>query len=154
IHEQPGRGGDSVVEITIAGAGRQGPFQRVEHREQRPQRRAPPLGAGGLPLAGRPPTEVVELGEETQPTVALLVELVPELFDFVDRFGAQLAFYRCWSLVSSNSASTTSPSPWAPPPGAAAPGCGPPDARASREAAWASVWATRVRLSWARRIRS
>src|SRR5207248_3350925 len=133
--EKAVRRGDAVIEVAVRRAGGERPLERVQHGQQREQRRAAALAPRGLVLLRGPAAVVVELREEPEMPII--------------GFGGALA-HAFLSSASLNSASMTSPS--CPPPAAPcgpAPGSvGPP-----REAASASICDTRVRLSWALRMR-
>src|SRR2546428_7836337 len=162
MDEQPVRGAHAVVEVRVRRPGGEGAHQRVEHGQEREQRRPPALAAGNVVLAGGATAKVVEVGEQPEILLPLLVEGAAQTLSLVVGSDgpvivvggvhpinrAQPAFL---SSASVNSASTTSPS-FGPPERC----CGPPPVvplRPPRYIAWVGLWEAGVRLSWATRIR-
>src|SRR2546430_71151 len=116
--EEAVRRGYALVEIAVRRAGRERPLERVQHGQQREQRRAAALAPRGLVLLRGPTAVVVKLRE--QPEMPIV------------GFGGALT-HAFLSSASLNSASMTSPScpPPAPPCGPAPGSGGPPRAAAS-----------------------
>jgi hypothetical protein len=81
--EEPMRGRHALVEVRIRGPGRQGALERIEHRQDRGEGRAPAFLARRLLFARRPAASVVEVGAQSQIALLRLVERTAQVLDVV-----------------------------------------------------------------------
>jgi len=86
---------DTLVEVGVAGAGGEGPLQRVEHGQDGQQRCPPAVPAGGVPLLRDPPLEICKVRAQAGMVLRLLVEHPPQAFDLPRLSGVHALSWPC-----------------------------------------------------------